>query len=120
MKANKSAKSAKHPDAVLHGECYIFQSSLPATAQEETDLKGAHVIIANSEVTGNHHVIDRKPGVKFFKDGNRRFMQNQETTKVSCVIAERHTAIDLAPGTWEFGIAQEYDYFAEAKKNVAD
>jgi hypothetical protein len=35
-------------------------------------------------------------------------------------MAERHTTIDIAPGTYTIGIQQEYDYIAFAKRNVAD
>lgn len=120
MRKNKTTKTNK-PNAVFHGECFIFESKLPKDVVEEQHTTPS-VIIAESEVTGNHHVIDRKPGVKFFKsaDGKSRFMQNDEPTQVRCVIAERHTAIDLAPGVWEFGIAEEYDYKAESKRKVAD
>ncbi len=121
MKKTKAAIKGNNPQAVFHGECFLFQSALPDGAVEVEHNTPA-VIIANSEVTGNHHVIDRGPGVKFFKsaDGKSRFMQNEEPTKVRCVLAERHSAIDLAPGVWEFGIAEEYDYKAESKRKVAD
>jgi len=109
----------KQIKAILHGECILSQSSLPTDAILE-EIKDPFVIIANSEVTGNHHVIDMKPGVEVYKSGTKRFIKNSGPTQVRCVIAERHNAIDLAPGVWEVGIQQEFDYFAMAKKNVAD
>lgn len=115
------SKKTNKSEAVLHGECIIFQSKLPAGAVKE-NLKPGPVIVAESEVTGNHHVIDAPAGfVDFYKTAdNRRFMVNTKPTQVRCVIADRHSAIDLQPGTWEIGIAQEFDYFAMAKRNVAD
>lgn len=122
MKKNKSGSvPANAPKAVFHGECFVFESALPVDSVKEK-IEGNVVIIAESEVTGNHHVIDRKPGVEFFrsKDGKTRYMQNSEPAQIRCVIAERHTAIDLKPGVWEFGIAEEFDYKSEAKRRVAD
>lgn len=108
------------PDAVLHGECLITRTTLPKGLTEEK-LTGKQVIIAESEVTGNHHVIDLKKGVTFYKDqeGNR-YMKNSVPTEVKCVIADRHTAITLTPGEWAIGFQQEYDYIAEAQRNVRD
>lgn len=105
--------------AILHGECILSESSLPADAVRE-EINESFVIIANSEVTGNHHIVDMKPGVEVFKTSTKRFIKNSVPTQVRCVVAERHTAIDLAPGVWDIGIQQEFDYFAMAKKNVAD
>jgi hypothetical protein len=116
MKANTTK-----PKAVLHGECIIFQSKIPASAKEEVHKDDeTFVIVAESEVTGNHHVIDRPLGVKFYRDGEKRYMQNDVPTQVRCVIESRHSNITLSPGQWEFGVQKEFDYHAMAKKNVAD
>jgi len=47
-------------------------------------------------------------------------MRNEKPTQVRCVQANRHTEIPLAPGTWEFGIQQEYDHFAQHLRQVRD
>jgi hypothetical protein len=108
------------PNAVLHGECMIYSCQIPSTAQPEK-LNGAFTIIAESEVTGNHHVIDLKKGVTFYKDTDgTRYMRNSVPTEVRCVIADRHTAITLNPGEWKVGFQKEYDYIAEAQRNVRD
>lgn len=107
---------------ILHGECIVAQcSGLPADAVAETH-NGKVVIVANSEVTGNHHVIANKPGVTFWnsKTTGKRYMNSTVPTDISCVMAERHTTIDIVPGTYVIGIQQEYDYIAQAKRNVAD
>ena len=109
----------KRKKAIVHGECYLFESSIPKDAVQETNT-GEFVIIADSETTGNHHVIDLKPGVSFFKKGNRRFVQCKEDTAVRCVLTERHDTVPLKKGTYEIGIQQEYDYFTEALRNVRD
>jgi hypothetical protein len=113
MKATKSK-------GIIHGECIIFQSQIPEGAELENHNTDS-VIVAPSEVTGNHHVIDRpRKGVEFFKSGAKRFMKNSVPTNVRCVIAERHDAITIPPGQWEIAVQQEFDYHAMRKQNVAD
>jgi len=107
---------------ILHGECIVAQcAGLPADAIAEIHTTNV-VIVANSEVTGNHHVIANKPGVVFYnsKTTGKRYMNSAVPTNISCVMAERHTTIDIVPGTYTIGIQQEYDYIAQAKRNVAD
>jgi len=105
---------------ILHGECMVFPSDIPeGTSAKKVD--GAFVIVADSETTGNHHVVDNKAGVNFFQNGGGTlFMQNSEPTQIRCVMENRHDAIALEPGTWEFGIQQEYDYFTESLQAVRD
>lgn len=105
---------------ILHGECLIFKSVLPADVVEE-NLPDGNVIIADSETTGNHHVIEKKPGVKFYHNSKgARFMENTVPTDVKCVVADRHDAVTLQPGVWEIDFQQEYDYFTESMRQVRD
>ena len=116
-------QNTKKSKGILHGECIVFESKIPANAELEVQKPGAQfVIVANSEVTGNHHVIDLKPrnGVQFFKAGAKRYMRNTVPTDIRCVIADRHTNITIPPGEHEIGIQQEFDYFTMAKQNVQD
>ena len=105
---------------ILHGEAMIFQSSLPEGATEIKSSSPKMHIIADSETTGNHHVIDTVPGTKFFQHGDTMYMENTQETRVRCVLADRHDAIPLDPGTWEFGIQQEFDHLSQQLHNVAD
>ena len=108
------------PKAIIHGECIIFQSQVPKDAVLE-EHNASQVIIANSEVTGNHHVIDRpSDAVQFFTKDKKRYMRNSQPTNVRCVIADRHTAIPIPAGDWEIGVQQEFDYISMAKRNVQD
>lgn len=106
---------------VLHGECMVFPSEMPSDVTPKK-VVGEYLIVADSETTGNHHVVDNIPGaVDFFESsGGTVFMQNSKPTKIRCVMANRHDAIELEPGTWEFGIQQEYDYFTESLRAVRD
>jgi len=111
----------QHNSVILHGEAMIFGSALPEDVTEITPSNKEYHIIADSETTGNHHVIDAVPGVRFFKSKKgTTYMQNDKKTAVRCVLKDRHSAITIAPGTWEFGIQQEYDHFAQNLRAVRD
>jgi len=105
-------------EVILHGEAMVFQSEVPF------DAKGINVndylIVADSETTGNHHVVDKKEGVSFFEKRGTRYMKNSVPTKIRCLHPQRHDAIEIPPGQWEFGTQQEYDPFAENMRNVRD
>lgn len=99
----------------------LFQSEIPASAKKIPASNGTFHIIANSETTGNHHVVDAFEGVDFYQDTDGRvFMKNEKTTSVRCVMTERHSPIELEPSNWEFGIQKEYDHFAQNLVNVRD
>jgi hypothetical protein len=110
----------KNNQCILHGECIVTPiDSVPAEAAQ-IETKGNYQIVADSEVTGNHHVVDLKPGVSFFKTPDKMFMSTTVPTAIRCVKADRHTEIDIPAGNYEFGFQQEYDYFTEALRNVRD
>ena len=110
-----------NPKAYIHGECVIKEiDSIPQNAKPET-VNGAFCIIAPSEVTGNHHVIDCHQGVEFFlTEDNRRYVKNSIDTTIRCLIAERHTTVNLPPGTYEIERQNEYDYITKALVKVRD
>ena len=115
-----SALNKDKNTVIIHGECMVFPSELPKTATPVV-VTGDYLIVADSETTGNHHVVDNYQGVNFFESsGGTMFMQNTKPTKIRCVMADLHDAIDLEPGTWEFGVQQEYDYFTESLRAVRD
>ena len=109
----------KKQEVILHGECMVFASEIPAGATP-LEVKGEYLIVADSETTGNHHVIARAEGVEFLEHQGRRFMRNSKPTKIRCLHENRHDAIVLEPGQYEFGTQQEYDPFAENMRNVRD
>lgn len=112
-------QNPNNADAILHGECIIFQSRIPENAAEEQHSE-SEVIIAPSETTGNHHVIANKPGVTFLNSDGRRFVRCSVPTEVRCVIKDRHDSIPLPVGDYEIDSQQEFDYLAMQKRNVQD
>lgn len=117
---NKMKNKMKNQSVILHGEAMIFASKLPKDAVEINPSHQNMHIIADSETTGNHHVVDVKPKTRFYRSGETVFMVNEEPTQVRCVLEKRHDAIPIESGTWEFGIQKEYDHFAQNLRNVRD
>ena len=115
-------KSKKSPTPLkLHGEAMIFRSKLPKSAKPIKPSNPGYHIIADSETTGNHHVVDVEDGVQFYMDEDgTMFMVNEKETQVRCVHADRHDTKPLEPGCWEFGVQQEYDHLAQHLQKVRD
>jgi hypothetical protein len=113
----------KHNEVILHGEAMIYPSPLPNDVEEIKPSNDTFHIIADSETTGNHHVIDRNSGTKFFRSRSTgaMFMENTKPTKVRCLHKERHNPIGIEPGTYSIGESQqEYDHFEKNLRNVRD
>jgi hypothetical protein len=107
-------------EVILHGECQIFASTIPATAKKKLIEKGKYLIVADSETTGNHHVVDAVEGVTFFEDNGVMFMDVATEATVRCLHADRHDALTIPAGTYEFGVQQEYDPFTARMQKVRD
>jgi hypothetical protein len=118
-KATKSKVNSNAARAILHGECGIVQSPIPEDATA-VKIKDNCLILADSETTGNHHVLDVLPGVEVLEKEGKRFMRNSVPAQVRCLHSDRHDALVVPPGEWEFIIAQEFDYFEMSKRNVRD
>lgn len=113
-------------EVLLHGECMVFPSTLPAAAKK-IDKKRIvrsngqkYVIVADSETTGNHHVVDVVDGVDIYENEGSLFMVNSVGTNIRCLHENRHDTKTLSPGTYEFGSQQEYDPFAARMQKVRD
>jgi hypothetical protein len=110
----------KKNEVILHGECMVFPSKLPINIKRK-QIKQNYVIVAPSESSGNHHIVDVFNGVDFYEDDKGTlFMKNSVETNIRCVQADRHDTITIPAGTYEFGSQQEYDPFAARMRAVAD
>ena len=104
----------------LHGEVSIRKINKIPEGVKAIKTIGSYHIVADSETSGNHHVVDLKDGVEFFEKDGVLYLKNDVETDVRCVVKERHDNITLEPGIWEIDKQQEYDYFTESNRNVAD
>jgi hypothetical protein len=110
----------KENQVILHGECMVTPAQIPANAKP-VEVKGAYKIVADSETTGNHHVVDMFKGVSFFEDSDGGlFMKNEVPTNIRCVHENRHDSIEIPVGEYVFSSQLEYDYFTESLRNVRD
>ncbi len=104
----------------LHGEVMWFDSTIPADAVKINPSNTNYHIVADSETTGNHHVLDCPEGVEIYQSGNRIYLNSKVDTNIRCVHENRHDTIPISPGVYEFGNQQEYDHDAQNKRNVKD
>lgn len=115
-----NTENAPVPEAILHGELLIVQSKLPEGATLIEPGADPFMIIAPSETTGNHHVVDLAPGIAFYELRGKRYMVNDVPATVRCILPERHDDEILEPGCWEIDAQQEFDPFAQRMVNVYD
>jgi len=105
---------------ILHGETIITKiNSLPKDVIGKK-ASGKYQIIAESEQSGNHHVIDLVDGVEFYEKDGTLYLKNEKETQVRCVVNNRHDSVTIEPGIWEIDFQQEYDYLTEQKQRVSD
>lgn len=107
----------------FHGELVISQC-------EESEVSGEAVKtsedfrLAESEVTGNDHMLKAMQGLEIFNDkkADRFFVKvpRESKAEIFCKIADRHTTLELPSGTYKIGKAQEFDHISRAKRNVLD
>jgi len=112
MNKDKELKGA------LHGECLIVEANIPSDAKLLT-VEG-YLKIADSETTGNHHVVDCDEYVEFFESNGVQYMKNSKPANVRCIHIDRHDDISIPEGTWMFDASLEYDYFTESLQRVRD
>lgn len=111
----------KDTTLILHGECMIFSSSIPSNVKNIKASNEKYHIVADSEVTGNHHVVDVDSNVSLYESENGTiFMKNEVPTQVRCLVADRHDSVTIEAGTWEFGIQKEYDHINDELIAVRD
>lgn len=103
-----------------HGEVVIRTvKSIPEGAQEVKATK--EYKLADSENTGNHHMLQVHDGVKLMEFDDKLYAQLTKDTTVFCRDRARHDDMELKGGhTYEIGIAQEYDHIEQHKRNVLD
>jgi hypothetical protein len=104
-----------------HGEVNFYKVDKALSKAKKISAKNNMYIVAESEVTGNHHYIEVCDGVELFEDDSGiLWMENSVNTSVKCVIEQRHTTIELEPGIWLIQPSMEYDYISEEVRACRD
>lgn len=108
----------------FHGELVIIEKP---NADVKSGMKKLNptqdVKLADSEVTGNDHMLQFNPGVHVWSDetADKFLVKTEVDTKIYCKISDRHTDLKLKGGyCYEIGKAQEWDYIKQERRNVRD
>jgi hypothetical protein len=108
-----NTKVATH--TAQQGDVILKQlTSLPTGPR--TPIAKHKLVLAEGETTGHYHGIQSKNS-ELFSIGNTIVMELQETATLT---HQEHNHITLAPGLWEVGKVQEYDYLSKMKRPVMD
>lgn len=103
----------------LHGEVTIVSgASIPEKAKR-VDFKG-QFILANSETTGNHHVLVAENGVDVYEHEGTLFVHVEEEAQVKCVDETRHDTQTLPAGDYIVRRKIEYDHLTKTPRVVSD
>lgn len=105
-----------------HGEVLVMKAdSIPQGLKKVKLFKEDCYRLADSETSGNFHLLEAKDGVELFEDDNGvLWLKNNVPCDVFCAVKERHDNITLEPGIWEIDRAQEYDHLSDMTRKVAD
>lgn len=106
----------------FHGELCVVQ--VEEVSGQIVEAKG-DIKLADSETTGNDHMLRVVPGVHVFVDSSdemeQHFVKVEQPTKIYCKLDNRHTALELPAGTtWKITPAQEWDHLSRERRNVLD
>jgi hypothetical protein len=91
-------------------------NSLPSGVVKQLKPSTRGFVLAEGEHTGHAHVVE-SDDAELVQIGDKMLLN---LTKAATVTHEEHKPIRLAPGLWEIGRVQEYDYLSQMARNVAD
>ena len=79
-------------------------------------ISQGRMILAEGEATGHSHCIEEKDS-QLLEVGNTIVL---DLKNIAVIEHQEHGPITLAPGLWEVGRVQEFDYLTQMKKQVVD
>jgi len=82
----------------------------------KTELSRGQLVLAEGEVTGHYHGINEQNS-SLFQIGDMVVLDLKNDATLT---HQEHGAIAVEAGIWEVGRVQEYDYFADMARQVAD
>lgn len=83
---------------------------------EQKIISRKRLVLAEGEHTGHAHVIESDEA-ELIQIGERMLLR---LSKPATVVHQEHKPIRLAPGIWEVGRVQEYDWFGQMQRQVID
>ena len=107
-------------EVYLHGEVVIFSGAkLPEGAKKVAPKKNCY-ILANSETTGNHHILVADEGVDVYEKDGVLFVHVEEEAQVKCVLEDRHDTQTLPAGDYIVRRKVEFDHLTQTPRLVQD
>ena len=106
----------------FHGElCIVEVDEIPSRAKP-IKTYGKDYKLADSEATGNHHMLSVHPGVALAGfDGDVYAKVTEKSSKIYCMLENRHTDHSLDSGkTYKIVPSQEWDYIEQQRRAVRD
>lgn len=105
----------------LHGEVVLVSGAKIPNGLKKVEPKSQRFILANSESTGNHHVLVAQDGVDVYEGvGGTLFVHVEEEAEVKCVQEDRHDTQVLPAGDYIVRRKIEYDHLTKTPRVVAD
>lgn len=102
-----------------HGELNIFKVDEMPEGFTKVECNEDYKL-ADSESSGNHHMLEVNQNVEVFKKDDAICFVNTQPTNVYCVFKERHDTEEHPPGIYIVKPAVEYDYVNKNVVAVAD
>ena len=111
---------------ISHGEVNMFEyngelKGLSKYEPKKDELINGQFKLADSETTGNHHLLKLADGVEMYEDDKGTlYIRNYNDTEISCVDTKRHDVVTLPKGTWVKKPSQEVNHLLNIKREVRD
>lgn len=109
MKTKKSQNTAQQGDV-------NFRRLQEMPTGEIKIIAKKRLVVAEGEATGHNHVIEDEDA-ELIQIGDRMLVR---LAKAATIKHQEHNPITLAPGIWEVGRVQEFDYFKMMSRQVID
>lgn len=109
----------------MHGEVVVkkVKGSIPEGAKLVKAVGGVYKI-ADSESTGNHHLLEEIDGVDLYEKDGVFYLKTSEKAVVRCVDVARHDTIEIEPCQEDevliFDRQLEIDHLTDEVRQVAD
>lgn len=109
----------------LHGEVIVkkVKGGIPDGAKVVKPVNGVY-IIADSETTGNHHLLEEIAGIELYEKDGMFYLKTDKPAVVKCVDEKRHDAIEIEPCEEGeiilFDKQQEVDHLTDEVRSVRD
>jgi hypothetical protein len=105
----------------FHGEVAVISGANKPKSAKKVEQKDGRYILANSEISGNHHILVAQDGVDVYEgvDGTL-FVHVEDEAQVKCVLEDRHDTQVLPAGDYIVRRKVEYDHLTNTPRVVAD